>query len=46
MCLDLKLDIGKGVKKLDEHLSLTTRQTYTQTNTALYYIDNYVDKLR
>ena len=27
MCLDLKSDIGKGVKKLDGHLSLTDKRT-------------------
>ena len=35
MCLDLKSDNGKGVKKLAGHLSVTDKQT----NTALYYID-------
>ena len=39
MSLDLKLDIGKGVKKLDEHLSVTNRQTdrHTDKHRSLLY---------
>ena len=36
MCLDLKLDIGKGVKKLDEHLCLTNRQVFGMTLFGLF----------
>ena len=31
MCLDLKLDIGKGVKKLDERSVRTDRQMFGMT---------------